>query len=185
MKNKIISFDNFTPQKNDLVLLDTNILINIMYPADYSNTSTKYDKLYAKLIKSKSSLIISSIQISEFINRCIRLQYNIFKQINHLDTYDFKKNYRNSDDYKHSMEAILDIVNTDIIPNFTFIDDHFSKMKKTDIFKYGFSYDFNDALICEIAKDYDAIFITDDSDFANYLSGLHIVTSNKLLQKIH
>ena len=79
--------------------------------------------------------------------------------------------------------SILDIINTDIIDNFSFIDDGFSTMNYDNIFKYGFSYDFNDALISEIAKRENAYLITHDSDFLNYGTDLKIITANEGLLK--
>ena len=59
-------------------------------------------------------------------------------------------------------------------------------MKITKLFfLYGFSYDFNDSLLAEIARQYKAILITNDADYANYDTGLQIVTSNKFLLMRH
>lgn len=181
MKNKIVPFEQYQPISDDIVLLDTNILIRLLYSTDFDNHSTSLETLFQKLLKSKCRLLISSIQISEFINRCIRLQYNIYKETNNLSDYEFKKDYRNSNNYRECMKAILDIINTDIINTFEFIDDHFHSMDKSNIFQYGFSYDFNDSLLCEIAKDYKATLVTNDSDYGNYIAGLKIVTSNRFL----
>lgn len=140
-----------------------------------------YENLYAKLLSTKSKLLISSVQISEFINRCIRFQFALYTDSDDDNKLDFKKDYRNTDDYKNSMTAILDIINSDIIPNYIFIDDGFSKMQNDKIFRYGFSYDFNDSLLLEIASQNHAMLITDDRDFANYISDVKIVTNNKTL----
>ncbi len=83
------------------------------------------------------------------------------------------------------MNAILDIIRTDIVDNFTFIDDGFSKMNCQNIFIYGFSYDFNDSLLVEIARQYKAILVTNDADYANYGNDFQIVTSNKFLLMSH
>ncbi|ETP71048.1 PIN domain-containing protein [Lachnospiraceae bacterium JC7] len=69
----------------------------------------------------------------------------------------------------------------DIVTNFEFVDDKFSEMEYSDIFIKGFSYDFNDALIVQIARKYGAILITDDVDFGNYKIDFPIVTSNNIL----
>lgn len=83
--------------------------------------------------------------------------------------------------YSNSMKAILDIIQTDIIPNYTFVDDKFSNMQNDKIFRYGFSYDFNDSVLLEIAKQYKSILVTDDADFGNYDSNITIVTNNRKL----
>ena len=83
------------------------------------------------------------------------------------------------------MNDILDIIKTDIMTNFEFIDDGFSQMNSEHIFLYGFSYDFNDSLIVEIARNQKAILVTNDADYANYGSDFQIVTSNKFLLMSH
>lgn len=100
-------------------------------------------------------MIIPAIQLSEFINRCIRLQFELYKNEHASENIvDFKKDYRSTNDYKASMESILDIVKNDILKTFKPIDDYFSSMKPDSFLLYGFSYDFNDALLVEIANKY-------------------------------
>lgn len=172
------SISSFVPQKNDVVTLDVNILIKLLYPAMCEYDTSPYTKLYSKLLSTKSKLIMSSIQISEFVNRCIRFQFELYKKAQGNPKLEFKKGYRETDDYRDSMNAILDIIKTDIIPNYSFVDDGFSAMQNDKIFRYGFSYDFNDALVLEIAEKNHAILITDDKDFANYSTSVTIVTNN-------
>lgn len=181
MSSQKLPISSVVPKQTDIFMLDTNILIKILYPAMNDKNVMPYENLYAALLAAKSKLFISSIQISEFINRCIRFQFALYKDSEDNREFDFKKDYRNTDDYRNSMTAILDIINFDIIPNYTFIDDGFSKMQNDQIFRYGFSYDFNDSLLLEIASQNHAMLITDDRDFANYSSDEKIITNNKTL----
>lgn len=185
MKKNRVPINLYKPQQTDKVLIDTNVLLKLFYPLSFDTKSDEYETLFASLIKAKTHLIISSIQISEFINRCIRIQFNLYKDSLHNNNLEFKKDYRSTRDYKEKMNAILDIVKTDILKNFIFIDDGFSNMKIEKIFLYGFSYDFNDSLIVEIVRQNKAILITDDADFANYGADFLIVTSNKFLLISH
>lgn len=185
MKKEIVRLEAFTPSSSQKILFDTNILIHLFYPTNFEQVSDQYEKLYEKILTRKSQLLITSVQVSEFINRCIRIQYNLYKKNMSCDKLDFKKGYRATSEYREEMNAILDIIKTDILNNFVFIDDGFSNMQFEDIFIYGFSYDFNDALIAEVARQKDAILVTDDADFANYREKLSIVTSNGLLLKMH
>lgn len=54
-------------------------------------------------------------------------------------------------------------------------------MQYNKIFQYGFSYDFNDSILLEIAHANNAILVTDDKDFANYQTNVQIITNNKAL----
>ena len=184
MKRNIVQIDNFVPQKDQKIVLDTNILINLFYPINFSNRDV-CDELYARILKNGSKLLITSIQLSEFINLCIRFEYNQYRAGIGDSSLDYKKNYRSTEDYNEKMNAILSIVRSDIVKNFQFVDDGFSRMQPDEIFIYGFSYDFNDALLAAFVKEQDAILVTNDYDFINYGSELRIVTNNKLLGSMH
>lgn len=185
MKAKIIPLDSFSPEPSHKILLDTNILINLFYPTNFESVSDKYATLYKKLLTQKSQLLISSVQVSEFINKCIRIQFNLYKEQIGRPSLNFKKDYRSTDEYRNEMNAILDIIKTDILEHFIFIDDGFSKMQFEHIFLYGVSYDFNDALLAEITQQQGAILITNDADFFSYKKNFKIVTSNKFLLMSH
>ena len=188
MNNKrIIALENFIPEKEEKIILDTNVLINIFTPYNnaYNDKLQKsYGNLWGKLIKKKCSLLVSSVQISEFINRCIRIEFDLYKREIGKNDMNFKREYRSTEDYMEKMKYILDIMQNDILPNFTFISDDFNEMNKDNIFKYGFSYDFNDSLLVEIVKKNNAILITDDADFGNYQMNFTLVTSNNFLLRM-
>lgn len=179
------SINDFQPSETDTVIMDTNILLDLFYPIIFETNNDNIDTLFSRLKAAKSNLIISSIQISEFINRCIRIQFNLYKQNIDNSALDFKKDYRGTDDYREKMNGILDIIKSDIASSFKFIDDGFSRISYDRIFIYGFSYDFNDALIVEIAKQQDAIIVTNDRDYANYGNDFPLVTNNKFLLMLH
>lgn len=179
-----VSISAFKPTANDVLLMDTNILIYLFYPTMSRYFMKPYEKLYADILSKHASLIIPAIQLSEFINRCIRLQFELYKNEHASENIvDFKKDYRSTNDYKASMKSILDIVKNDILKTFKPIDDYFSSMKPDSFLLYGFSYDFNDALLVEIANKYNASIITHDSDFGNYRTHQKIITDNSILLK--
>lgn len=169
---------SFIPTKQQKFIMDTNVLIKLLYPAMSDISSKPYEKLFQSILETEAKFIISSIQISEFINRCIRFQFNLWKE-DQGDDVSFKSDYRETKDYRDSMQTILDIIQIDILPYSTCIDDHFSTMDAKRLYAYGFSYDFNDALLAEIARLNNAILITDDKDFGNYVSHIEIVTANR------
>ena len=169
---------SFKPTKQQKFIMDTNVLLKLLYPAMSEENSKPYENLYKSIIEVQAKFIISSVQISEFINRCIRFQYNLWKK-DKDNAVNFKTDYRNTNDYTESMQAILEIIQTDILPLSICIDDRFSEMDTKKLYQYGFSYDFNDSLVAEIARLNNAILITDDRDFGNHASNIDIITGNK------
>lgn len=79
------------------------------------------------------------------------------------------------------MKAILDIINQDILKKFQPVDDYFSSIDLKNLLCYGFSYDFNDALLVQVAEKHRASIVTHDADFANYKTNQWILTDNKKL----
>lgn len=180
MERRIKHLSDYKPQKSDVFLLDTNILIKLFFPVSFDDKNKPYEDYYKKLLSSKCTLALTSIQVSEFINRCIRIQHNIYIT-DHPEASDFKKGYRITDNYSTSMKAILGILRSNILNHFTIKDDTFSKIDLNQIISYNFSFDFNDAFLASFAKIHNYIILTDDKDFSNYAHGPNIITDNKAL----
>lgn len=170
----------FRPTNKQTFIMDTNVLIRLLYPVMSERNNAPYEIFYQLILSAGSKLIISSVQVSEFVNRCIRFQFDLWKS-EQGTRVDFKNDYRNSDDYRDHMNAILEIIKSDILPHSECINDRFHDTNSGKLYQYGFSYDFNDALVAEIARLNHAILITDDRDFGNYSSNIEIVTANKTL----
>lgn len=184
MTKKKIRMKEFNPQKEDVILFDTNILIDLFYPMDVGKDVSEVANLYKKIKKSEARVIISAIQISEFVNRCIRFQFELYKQ-EHPECTNFKKHYRVTEDYSNCMKVIIDIIKNEWQGKFEYVDDKFNEMPFDKILEYKFSYDFNDAIIVEIANKYNAIIVSNDNDIINYDTKNTIVSSNSFLLSIH
>lgn len=182
--NRVVSMNKYQPTKHENVVIDTNILIKQFYPTFYE-TASDIDEIFKKLQKEKCNILLSSIQISEFINRYIRFCFDLYKSSIGNQSLDFKTGYRSTEDYTNSMNDILDILNTEVIPICTCINDGFDRMNGDNLYRYSFSYDFNDALIVELARINEATIITNDHDFLNYSFGGKIVTNNWMLLSAH
>lgn len=180
MKRRIKHLSEYTPQKCDFFLLDTNILIKLFYPVGFDSRNKPYEDYYKKLLLSKCTLVLTSVQVSEFINRCIRIQHNICTN-EHPDAGDFKKDYRTTKNYAISMRAILEILKSNILTRFTIMDDDFSRIDLNQIIDYHFSFDFNDAFLASFAKLHNYKILTDDKDFSSYTCGPDIITNNRAL----
>lgn len=180
MKRRIRHLSEHTPQKCDFFLLDTNILIKLFFPVGFDNRNKPYEDYYKKLLSSKCTLVLTSVQVSKFINRCIRIQHNLYIT-EHPDACDFKKDYRITENYAISMKAILEILKSNILTRFTIMNDDFSSIDLNQIINYNFSFDFNDAFLASFAKLHNYMILTDDKDFSSYTSGPDIITNNKAL----
>lgn len=178
--NNIQDISTYAPKSEDIFIFDTNVLIKIFYSTLGTHNTVPYINFYGKILKSKSKLLLSSIQLSEFVNRCIRFQFDLYKQ-SHPDIENFKEDYRPTADYQTCMDAIISIIENDIFSSFTRINDNFELLSEKALLMHEFSYDFNDAIIAEISRFQNAFLVTDDRDYVNYLNNLNIVTNNRAL----
>lgn len=131
------------------------------------------------VIQQKNTIYITGIQLSEFVNRCIRFQYDLYRNEN-PDVQDFKRDYRDTDDYRDSMDAIMEIV-SDIMTQFVQLSDDFHLMQKDALLKKVYSFDFNDAMIAMMCKNSKSVLVTDDKDYINFVSDISLVTNNPQL----
>ena len=115
--------------------------------------------------------------LSEFSNRFIRMAFELYRSA-HPECVEFKKDYRQTEDYKETIAAISSSIKKILkISNLIY-----SKNINYDITEVVKTYetaaaDFNDACIHNVCKDNDFILLTDDFDF-NRFSDISIVSAN-------
>jgi predicted nucleic acid-binding protein len=154
--------------QNEKVFIDTNILIYLFSPNFVSSGSTqidKYSKILELLLAKDAQIYISSVVVSEFINRILRIDYET-----HKSTYpDFKYDYRPSNEYKTTLRLILRELKKILKISYTINDDFdgfdildwYSKDVNNDL-------DFNDLHIAYIVDKNNLKLLTNDSDFKNF-----------------
>ena len=154
--------------KNEKVFIDTNILIYLFSP-DFVSSNEKYIEQYSKileiLLQNNAQLYISSVVVSEFINRILRIDYEKNK-----DFYpDFKQDYRKSQKYKETLNLILKelkkILKISHKINDTFGDFDLLSWYQRD---NNQNLDFNDLQIAFIIEKNHLKLLSNDSDFENF-----------------
>ena len=154
--------------KNEKVFIDTNILIYLFSP-DFVSSNEQHIEQYSKileiLLQNSAELYISSIVVSEFINRILRIDYEKNKEL----YPDFKQDYRKSQKYKETLNLILKelkkILKISYKINDTFSDfDLLSWYQRDD----NQNLDFNDLQIAFIIEKNNLKLLSNDSDFENF-----------------
>lgn len=154
--------------EHEKVFIDTNILIYLFSP-DFVSSNTMYIDQYSKildiLLQKNAQIFISSIVVSEFINRVLRIDYEKHKEI----YPDFKKDYRNSQQYKDTLELILKELKK-ILKISQQIDDNFSEFDTFAWYKKDVSQDldFNDLQIAFCIEKNNLKLLSNDHDFENF-----------------
>ncbi|HOV33891.1 MAG TPA: hypothetical protein PLX23_11080, partial [Candidatus Hydrogenedens sp.] len=133
-----------------------------------------------------SLIFISALILSEIFNKWIRLEFNILKNENPSQYNDFKKDFRNTQNYKDLASFIKTVVQSEIMKIAYRIDDKFSNISLDKLFEGIENSDFNDNYSLTIANLEDFKIVTNDGDFAGSLEiSAPILTANeKMLKKM-
>jgi predicted nucleic acid-binding protein len=156
--------------KDDKVFIDTNILIFLFSPDFVSSKRhqiDKYSAIYGKLIENNCKLFINSHVVSEFINKCLRIDFE--KNFQDKETSkDFKRDYRESQRYQDTLSLVLKELKKFISLNVSQLDDEFGIFDIFENYKNNETSDFNDLIIAKIVISNNLKLLSDDGDFNNF-----------------
>lgn len=177
--------NKFVPQKNESFLIDTNIWLYLFCPlGNYKYDQIKpYENFFNLAIKNGSIIFISTLILSEFINRYLRLEFNILNGKKNNMFADFKKDFRPSQEYKSVASVIRSTLKQNILKIAKPLDDDFSKLDITKIVDSIETIDFNDEYTAYISVQSKIKVITHDFDFKLSKVAAHLITANKRLLK--
>ncbi len=100
----IIDIQTHTPSKSEHYILDTNIWLFLYCSIGNYKRSTikKYSSFYNKLLKADSTLYTTSLILSEFINRYLRIDC----RFNNVHIKKYKSDYRPSQAFSETFKII-------------------------------------------------------------------------------
>lgn len=141
---------------------DTNILLYLFYSHTVDWASRSYSALYMQMLNKGIKMYIDNTVLSEFINRVIRIEYDMKMKISPDEFMPFKR-YRDTDDGQHTVNHANNLVKN--ILKFILIDGEV--MDKIDIQSILIvdSLDYNDKVIEHLCESKGYILVTNDIDF--------------------
>ena len=181
----ITDIHTYAPSKDETFLIDTNVWLYLFCPlGNYKPFIIKpYENFFDRAIKNGSVFYISSLIVSEFINRYFRLEFNILNTNNKIYK-DFKKDFRPSQHYKSIAKTIRSTLKQNILKIAKPLDDNFSNLDINKIVDSIDTIEFNDEYISTLSLHSNLKIITSDSDFKFSKVDANIITGNgKLLKK--
>jgi len=162
--------NNYTFTENDKIFIDTNIWVFLFSPSFIDSAEwqiEKYSTIFSNLIESNAKIFISGTVISEFINLCLKTDFN--KSFNRDGTKNYKRDYRGSSNYNETYSIIINEVKRIFaIPNITLVNDEFSSMYVEELLSQYRQSDFNDLIIYHISQEYNLKVLTNDGDFSDF-----------------
>ncbi len=173
MTAKIHDATSYNFKKTDAFLIDANIWFYLYGPrAPKDRKSQDYSNVLAEILRTKCSIFLDVLILSEFINRYSRLKFNLQKR-----SRDFKA-YRQSPAFKPVAKEIADAVRR-ILKHCKCIESDITSIDMNALLTdYESKYpDFNDQILVELCKSRSLKFVTHDGDFKDY--GITVLTANR------
>lgn len=162
-------------------IFDANVLIYIFWPSSPSKERENYSSLIASLIVHKYPLYLDNMIISEFYNRCFRLEFETYQsgisQPSRSQS-EFKK-FRNSALGKTTDEDISNIIINNLLKVFKVIGKSFDDAGIKKLFPF-YPLDYTDRLLVELCREESLILVTHDADFRD--SDISILSQNPNLK---
>ncbi len=176
-----IKTDNLAVVKNEKVFFDANIWMYIFCEiGDYnSHLIRRYSSSFRYFLKNQTSIFIDLAVISEFVNRYLRIAYSNYIRKNNLKItdFDYKKDYRKTDDFNDAWKNVCNIVTNGILSKANTVNFEYDKNTLTGLLNPdSLDTDFNDNHIVNLCRSSDMYLFTHDGDFKN--TDINIITEN-------
>ncbi|HEY5124525.1 MAG TPA: hypothetical protein VIK14_12400 [Ignavibacteria bacterium] len=166
---KVLDIIDYTPKASDIFFFDNTIWMYLFCPlGDYNKKKQKHYSSFLKSIgSSNSTIFITSLILSEFTNRYLRLDFDLWKKETSKFTASFKKDYIGTQRYKDTIsEIVVSIKN--ILGLCEKTPDNFNAININNVFNHLSFIDFNDSYYIELANLGKYKIVTDDYDFISY-----------------
>lgn len=156
----------YTVSPSDTYFVDNSVWMHLFCPI--ANTNEKKQKEYSAFLADvqsrKAMIFITSMVLSEFANRFLRLDFNLWKDENKYYDKDYKKDYLGSDRYK---EASLNVISNikSILKVSERHPDDFHSIDINAVLESFKSIDFNDSYYIQQCSNAKLKIVTDDKDF--------------------
>lgn len=178
MAAKLIDITKYSPRSLDIFFFDNSVWMYLFCPlGNYNNNKQKYYSAFLQSIKtSRSTIFISSLVLSEFANRYLRMDFERWKEETKNLTAVYKRDFIGIQRYNDTIEEIKRNINQ-IMLFCNKSSDNFNAIELNSIFRHLSEIDFNDSYYIELAKLGNWKIVTDDKDFIKCPShDLEIIT---------
>lgn len=159
-------------------LFDTNVWLYIYGPLAGSEKrkQSQYASLLRDIVDRKAGLFITSMVLSEYINRVLRIEFERWKKYKGLYNADYKRDYRATEDFQDALADVKAQVK-DILYNVTQKrPDDFNNIDIDGIVNsMSNSADFNDVYLVRCCERGNMCFVSDDKDIVNIQSSIRLI----------
>jgi predicted nucleic acid-binding protein len=168
MTAKILDITTYSPKSTDLFFFDNNVWMYLFCPLGSYNKSKQkhYSSFLQGVIASHGTIFINSMVLSEFTNRYLRMDFELWK-VGKAFTIQYKKDYVGTQRYKDTVAEIKSNINK-IMKFCLKSSDNFNAINLGAVLNHLSQIDFNDSYYIELSALGNWKLVTDDRDFTKY-----------------
>ncbi len=170
---------SYTVGPTEEFFFDTNVWMFLFAPLAGAkrNKQKAYSKLLGDIISRGATIWINSQVVAEYINRCLRMEFEVWKKDPQNYYADFKRDFRKTQDYLSTLRDTKSQVSLILQKATRYPDDFHSIDVDGIISSMGSSLDYGDAIIVDLCKRKKYKLVTDDSDMTNTTFPFDVITA--------
>ena len=161
---------DFEPKASHSYLIDTNVLMYVFSPiGSYAEKKQELISKFIERCKSVNATIVStSLVIGEFYHVNLNMYYgNWCKKQKDPIEFRIKEHYRPTDDYKESVEAINQSIES-ILKISERFPDNYSNINLSNVASHCYHAEFTDSYLLELSNSKGWIIVSNDGDLINH-----------------
>jgi len=168
--NKTSKIKDFDPKTSQSFLIDTNILIYLYSPIGSYNEKMQESigRFFQRCSNMKIDLNVTSHIVGEFFHVNLNMYYDLWRKANTSKiSYNLKQDYRPTEDYKESVQAINSSIQSfsKLVNRFP---DDFHNINIDNVYDNCYNCEFTDAYLLELSEKRNWIIVSNDKDLINH-----------------
>ncbi|MBP3198033.1 MAG: PIN domain-containing protein [Butyrivibrio sp.] len=169
----------YTVGTNEEFFFDTNVWMFIFAPLAGAKQEKQrvYSGFLKDIISRGDTIWINSQVVAEYINRCLRMEFDQWKKQTRNPLADYKRDFRPTEDYQSALKSAKSLISV-ILQKCTRHPDDFHRIDINAIISsMGASCDYGDAIMIELCQRKKFKLVTDDADMTKNELPITVITA--------
>lgn len=170
---------DYTVSPSEEFFFDTNVWMFLFAPLAGSkpNKQKAYSRLLGDIVSRGATIWINSQVVAEYINRCLRMEFEEWKKRTSNFGADYKLDFRPTADYQTTLTDTKSQISAILQKCQRYPDDFHCINVDAIISSMGHSYDYGDAIIIDLCKRKKFNLVTDDGDMTKSEFSFTVITA--------
>jgi len=166
MSHRVVDITRYIVRSSDLFFFDNSVWMYIFCPLGKFNYGKQkiYSNFLERVNSSHGEIFINSLILSEYANRCLRIDFELWKKNEGQPFAQYKRDYVGSERYQQTVGVIIPTIES-ILSFCERGSDNFNSINIDIILTNLYLIDFNDSYYIELSRLGALKIVSDDQDF--------------------